>query len=173
MLGKNCHCVGAWWKEKAWTKSQRWTPSQSSRTRWTPCRWTHSAGSLTVNVLHYRWSTVPRAEMPFKFNSHIRCGKNPALRFTQMAQSLSLSLKQRYWYRFCNFLFSILCFKTRWRNKKSFLIIKREKKKIILAEIPGMHLSCFYFTLSWWQRQVTLHILSSDWCPSCGLAAVQ
>ena len=36
------------------------------------------------------------------------------------------------------FPFSILCFETRTRNRKSFLMVKREKIKLILTRIPGI-----------------------------------
>ena len=58
--GKNCHCLGAWWKKKAWTKSARWTPPSSSRTRWTTCCWTFPVGSLTMNAVNHRWSSDSR-----------------------------------------------------------------------------------------------------------------
>ena len=37
-----------------------------------------------------------------------------------------------------NFLFSISCFETRTRNRKSFLMVEREKIKLILTRIPGI-----------------------------------
>ena len=36
------------------------------------------------------------------------------------------------------FLFSISCFETRTRNRKSFLMVEREKIKLILTRIPGI-----------------------------------
>ena len=36
------------------------------------------------------------------------------------------------------FLFSISCFETRTRNRKSFLMVEREKIRLILTRIPGI-----------------------------------
>ena len=44
------------------------------------------------------------------------------------------------------FLFSISCFETKTRNRKSFLMVEREKIKLILTRIPGIENSRYALT---------------------------
>ena len=60
------------------------------------------------------------------------------------------------------FLFSISCFETRTRNRKSFLMVEREKIKLILTRIPGIENSR-YALLCTWHLNMPMHIFGFHW----------